>query len=283
MSSDALPSDGEPLVGGVRLPPGRRVSAAYGQSGPVAWITDAPVPDAGEVWLSLEHAAARTGLRPLLHVVYEDSGDYQPAGDYVRPCAVSEVDDLAALSLLTRGWTSGLMTDDLIDRAALGIEDWMEDEERSDAARRHHPFGEEFPGLAPGTTEALAQDRLRQGLDALGPAYVCLVAASRPADILPVIGWSVTDLYETPLPIAAVLRSWEGRFGARLLEVGPSATLRVLVERPPRTLEAATAIAAEHVSFCSAWIDPDSGEAFTTVSEIAPRLIDAPTWTFWWD
>jgi hypothetical protein len=65
MSGDALPADGEPLVGGVRLPPGRRVRAHYGPPGPVAWITDAPVPGAGQVWRTLQDTAARTGLRPL--------------------------------------------------------------------------------------------------------------------------------------------------------------------------------------------------------------------------
>jgi len=49
--------------------------------------------------------------------------------------------------------------------------------------------------------------------------------------------------------IAAVLRSWEDRFGARLLEVGYAA-IRVLVSRPPQTSEAAQLIAAEHFAFC---------------------------------
>ena len=43
-----------------------------------------------------------------------------------------------------------------------------------------------------------------------------------------------------------MLRSWEDRFGARLIDVG-YADLRLLVERPPRTLQAAQHIAAEQV------------------------------------
>jgi hypothetical protein len=140
-----------------------------------------------------------------------------------------------------------------------------------------------LPGLAPGTEGALTAGQSLSALGSLGPAYLGLVAASRSADILPIVGWSATDAYQTPLPIAAVLRSWEERFGARLVRIGPSADLRVLVERPPRTLEAATAIAAEHVAFCSAYIDPQSENALTTVSEIAPRLVDAPIWGFRWD
>jgi hypothetical protein len=271
-------------VGSVRLPPGKRVSAFYGTPEPVAWTTDEPESDAGRVWLALENIAAETGLRPLLHVV-DESPDGLPANYFfVQPCAVSDLDSLDVLSLLTQGWESGLMVGaELIDRAALGIEDWMGEDDRDETARRHYPFGEKFPGLAPETEGALTARQSLNALDSLGPAYVSLVAASRPADILPIVGWSATDLYETPLPIAAVLRSWEDRFGARLVRIGPSADLRVLVERPPRTLEAATAIAAEHVAFCGAYIDPQSENAMTTVSEIAPRLVDAPMWGFWWD
>jgi hypothetical protein len=47
---------------------------------------------------------------------------------------------------------------------------------------------------------------------------------------------------------STVLRSWEDRFGTRLLEVG-FAGIRLLVSRPPQTLEAAQWIAAEHHVF----------------------------------
>lgn len=39
------------------------------------------------------------------------------------------------------------------------------------------------------------------------------------------------------MSIAAVLRSWEDRFGAQLIQMGPDTTIKLLVERPPRTLE----------------------------------------------
>jgi hypothetical protein len=43
--------------------------------------------------------------------------------------------------------------------------------------------------------------------------------------------------------IGSVLRSWEDRFSARLLNVGPGAEIRLLVERPPRTRGTAEKIA----------------------------------------
>jgi hypothetical protein len=77
----------------------------------------------------------------------------------------------------------------------------------------------------------------------------------------------------------AVLRSFEDRFGAALLKLGPGAELRLLVDRPPHTLEHATQIAAEHSAFCGEF----AGQGLRSVPAIAAALTDAPIWTFWWD
>ncbi len=57
------------------------------------------------------------------------------------------------------------------------------------------------------------------------------------------------DPVGAPVWIAAVLRTWEDRFGARLLNVGPGAEIRLLVQRPPATRQAAQRVAAEHYAF----------------------------------
>jgi hypothetical protein len=75
-----------------------------------------------------------------------------------------------------------------------------------------------------------------------------------------------------------VLRSWEDRFGARLLEVG-FAEIRLVVSRPPRTLEEALPIAAEHVAFC----DECGRMGVRHVRELARMLVGNPFWDFWWD
>ena len=65
------------------------------------------------------------------------------------------------------------------------------------------------------------------------------------ADVLAVTGWAgLVNQGGSLVPLTAVLRSWEDRFGARLIDVG-SADLRLMVERPPRTREAAQLLAAE--------------------------------------
>src|SRR5207248_657870 len=111
--------------------------------------------------------------------------------------------------------------------------------------------------------------RLKHG--ATPTARVGLVAADRPADVLPVIGWGgLANRGESLLPLTVVLRSWEDRFGARLVDVG-YADLRLLVDRPPRTLAAAERIAAEQVGLAG-----ECMEGGQTVPVIAPRLVNAP-------
>ncbi len=79
--------------------------------------------------------------------------------------------------------------------------------------------------------------------------------------------------------IAAVLRTWEDRFGARLLNVGPGAEIRLLVQRPSATREAAQRVAAEHYAFAD-----ECGECGrSNIKTTSSRLVDAPTWQFWWD
>lgn len=75
-----------------------------------------------------------------------------------------------------------------------------------------------------------------------------------------------------------MLRSWEDRFGARLVEAG-HAEIRLLVDRPPRTLDHAQAVAAEHYAVA----DECSGRGLSTIPAIAASLIGSPFWSFWWD
>jgi hypothetical protein len=113
-------------------------------------------------------------------------------------------------------------------------------------------------------------------LSGLGAARVGLVSAARPADALPALGWNQSLV--AAVPLAAVLRSWEDRFGARLLRVG-FAEISVLAQRPPRTLESAQHLAAEHRAFCEEF----GGTGLHDVPGITASLMNSPIWTFWWD
>ena len=80
--------------------------------------------------------------------------------------------------------------------------------------------------------------------------------------------------------LCAVLRSWEDRFGLRLVALG-SDTLTATVAAPPRTPEEAEAIAAEHFAFCP---DNITQGHFETLRDYAHKaLLAKPTWHFWWD
>jgi hypothetical protein len=96
------------------------------------------------------------------------------------------------------------------------------------------------------------------------------------------VGWvAFSDLQDYPngVWIGSVLRSFENRFGARLVKIGPGAEIRLLVERPPHTFDAALRIAAELRVFA----DEFPGLGTTDVRQMAAGLVDTPGWTFWWD
>ena len=273
-----LPGDGPAQIGGVAVPPGtRKYSADDDQL--VAWVTDDPVPDAGARWLSLSAAHAETGLVPVL--LKADPPELREPGEapffgFFHRAPVALMDQMRAADVLAAGWDDRVALSGPADDGALD------------------PYGRRFPGLAPPEGASTSPDALRRVAGALPPAYLGLVPASRPADVPAAVGWSVfgtdfsgpdplsADFYlpgARSLKIGAVLRSWEERYGARLLRLGADAIVQVLAERPPRTPDSATALAAEHYAFA----DEVGGTCAESVSAIAARLIDASVWTFWWD
>ncbi len=111
------------------------------------------------------------------------------------------------------------------------------------------------------------------------PAGIALVRAARPADTLVAIGWTgAVNILDSPAPVALVLRSWEDRFGARLMHVGFD-TIALLVERPVAALDQAFAVAAEHFALCTDNITQGRG----AIAAYAEELPGATSWWFWWD
>jgi hypothetical protein len=138
--------------------------------------------------------------------------------------------------------------------------------------------------LALRQSHPLSPEERTAALAGLPAARIGLIPASRPADVLALTGFNGTvNRYGTPAEMTAVLRSWEDRFGAALLEVG-FASFSVLVTRPPRTLAAAQAAAAEIWAMCDEfWASSLPIEAFTTVGEIADYIVRSPIWSMWLD
>ncbi|TVZ06405.1 DUF4253 domain-containing protein [Trebonia kvetii] len=245
-----LPEDGEFSLGPVRLPAGRRIITEDEE--PVAWVTEDPVAEPGRVWAALRDLHTDSGLVPVLLDPEDNLADFFFTGG-VDP---GEIDGLSAVEVLADSWAV-----------------------HDDAAGP--PPGKESD-LAPAEGAALPVATLTAALGWFQAAHIGLVPAARPADVPAAVGWvAFSDLmdHRNGVWIGSVLRSFERRFGARLVQIGPGAAIRLLVERPPHTLKAARRIAAEHRAFADEYL----GLGPMDVEQLAAALVDTPGWTFWWD
>jgi hypothetical protein len=205
MSLSAVP-DGEMYVAGTGMwQAGRQLRAASGV--PVVWVSDRAV-GRGLIWGDVAEESAETGLQPFL-LSGMDGGTARPwdTGEQVaEPEDTGAVESMDAGQVLD-GWWWGPSDEEL-----------AEDEE---LRAMFAPFGGRFPGLAPAVENELDPELVRRAvMQYTRRARIGLVPAARPADILPCIGWAGACNHRTALELAVVLRSWEDRFGARLLEVG---------------------------------------------------------------
>jgi Domain of unknown function (DUF4253) len=199
-----------------------------------------------------EHAArfAATGLWPL--IIEEELDAEPPAG--LPPPASGD-----ALTVLATGWAE----------ATGGEED----------PRRLDPFSPDtFPGLAdpaPGArTPAVAAALTSVDAD-LG---LLLVPVTRPADVVHALRWDGACNYDLDgTMLTSVLRSWEERFDAITVAIGP-ASLVLAVRRPP-TGALALRVAAEHFAVCPDAVD----QGALTIAALAEHIDGAPVWSFWWD
>jgi hypothetical protein len=152
------------------------------------------------------------------------------------------------------------------------------------------PYDEAWPGLAP-APESFPADpdtRAAETADALldeGSWFkeprLALVPARRSADIPAAIGWAGPLNHENDVGrLCAILRSWEDRFGIRVLALGFD-RLTVSVAAPPTTREEAEAVAAEHFAFCPDNITQGHHDALAEYA--AHAVLGQRVWSFWWD
>ncbi|MEW9529452.1 DUF4253 domain-containing protein [Microbispora sp. NPDC049125] len=221
---------------------------------PSFWLSDAPVP-AG-LWSRLRREHPRSGLWPVL---MEDGVQPWAAGQ-IAPDSVDEIDHYTAAGFMAEVW-----------------EDLVEGREEELA-----PFGAACPGpAAPGVPvadpDAVADwyaDVVAERITPLG-----LAAVRRGADAMVAIGWQgALHHNEWTVPLAAVVRSWEDRFGARVVGMGFN-TLDLSVAAPPATPAHALHVAAEHWTFCPDSILQGPG----TLADYAEQILGQNAWSFWWD
>jgi Domain of unknown function (DUF4253) len=273
--SARIPAEGPVRLGAVQLPDGRQLSDGYADP-PLSllWATNEPVPDAPRMWQVLTGMHPDTGLVPILLAFLGGGHQGRPwdAGELDLRCDLAIVDRLDAASVLTHAWAGNQPTREEYERQPEFFAHWFP------------PIGSEFPGLAPGQDQALTEAQLDRALSWFGPARIGLVPAARPADVLALVGYNGTaNGYGTPELLSAVLRSWEDRFGAALIEVGFD-HIRMLVRRPPRTLPDARSVGAElHVMCDECWPPGKSAMTVLGVQGIAEHTLDVPIWSMWWD
>lgn len=249
------------------LPPGRLVEPEDGGA-PAYWLSDAPVEP--YLWTQLRRNHHETGLWPLLlsGLTREESRPW--VDGEVSPARMSSPDRHDVAELLAGWWGDGteVHEDDMLDAA-----------ERVEVTA---PFGQRWPGLAaPGEPEGPVGDFADEYAGFLldGRPRLGLVAATRSADTLAVAGWTgPTNHIGDAGRVSAVVRSWEDRFGVRVVGVGFD-TLHLSVAAPPTTREHALHVAAEHFAFC-----PDNiWQGVGSLAEYADEIREMNSWSFWWD
>ncbi|GAA3617681.1 DUF4253 domain-containing protein [Streptomyces chitinivorans] len=262
------------------LPPGTLVDrTVLGRlPEPLLWRADEPAgPDGWERMLPVRDA---TGLWPVL------------LGTHVRGTAVE--DDLLPPPQDADG-SGGTGAGAGTGTAAAGVlaawwrrhAAWEPDGRGAGGTPALRPYGRRPPELArpsraggdPGAGVAgAARALVTRGT--LRRPRMALVPAARSADIPAVIGWSGTLASGEDFEgYGTVLRSWEERFGTRVVALEPD-VLHLSVPDPPRTTAQALPVAAEHYAFCPSVVRQGAG----SISRYADRwLTGRNLWSFWWD
>ncbi|MFF6917781.1 DUF4253 domain-containing protein [Streptomyces sp. NPDC012466] len=241
---------------GLRLPAGVLLDTTDEGSWPepLLWCADGRALPGG--WAALE-PARRAGLLPV--VLETGDGHGGPGRWELMPGEVSYPGDHDAQEVLAEYW------------------------------EEHAPQGEAWPGPADAAPGDQDLDSVAIGvadtlLDDGGPLKdprLALVPARRSADIPTAIGWTGPANHDGDTArISAVLRSWEDRFGIRLIALGFDHLL-VSVAGPPRTPAAARAVAAEHFAFCPDNIHQGTHPTLPAYAE--HQVLNQRAWHFWWD
>ncbi|MFG2436952.1 DUF4253 domain-containing protein [Streptomyces sp. NPDC048508] len=272
---------------GLKLPAGRLIDAT--QDGPwhepLAWYgEERPAPGA---WAATGPARA-LGLLPVLLDV---GGPQKGPGDWeLMPGEMSYAGDHDADEVLADFWeryAADELDGDKDYASREVVESLFGTPDPYDAVVA--PYGATWPGLAAATPlEADPDARATEIAEALADRgswlkepRLALVPARRSADIPAALGWSGPLNHENDVArLCAVLRSWEDRFGIRVVALTFDQVV-VSVAAPPATLAEAEAVAAEHFAFCPDNITQGSHTALRTYAE--QEVLNEPVWSFWWD
>ncbi|KJY20415.1 MULTISPECIES: DUF4253 domain-containing protein [Streptomyces] len=263
---------------GLDLPPGGVVRRGgrrrWGKDPePLVWVSDGEV-GVGALAAHRSPQLAAAGLQAVLLQDRRGVERWWREGEFV-PERMSDPDDHHVEPVLREFWSRV-------------VPDPEEGEEGEEIIA---PFGRDWPGLAEaGPSDGpdvrdpeaaaceLADELIESGF--LPAPRLALVPSGRGADVPTALGWGGPTNYENDTALmSAVLRSWEDRFGARLVALG-FAELHLSVAAPPPTTARALPVAAEHFAFSpdNIWQGSGSIRAYTEEA-----VIRNGHWGFWWD
>ncbi|MYS19067.1 protein of unknown function [Streptomyces sp. DvalAA-14] len=256
---------------GLSLPPGSLMdTTADGPwPEPLLWCADGPAQPGA--WAGLL-AGRSVGLLPVL--IQEDTTHGGKLADwYLDPGRMSYPGDHDVEEFLAESW-AGYVSE--------------EEDPEEELLEVLAPYGQDWPGLAPAPAFDGDPDTTAAGVTAelvasgwLDRPRAALVHARRSADIPAAMGWGGPVNYEDDTgALSAVLRSWEDRYGLRVVALGLD-TLTATVAAPPQTVAQAEAIAAEHFAFCPDIITQGRHGSLSTYA--AKALLGKNIWHFWWD
>ncbi|MEU9251334.1 DUF4253 domain-containing protein [Streptomyces sp. NPDC048270] len=241
---------------------------------PLLWVSDRPV-DAGATASYRDRPdLAAAGLQAVLLQERRGLEEWWRTRG-LRPERMSDPDGHHAEPVLRAFWNAVIPDPE---------------EEGEDGEELIAPFGRDWPGLAQppspapdgrdpeAAARALTDELIGTGF--LAAPRLALVPAGRGADVPAAMGWCGPANHEQDTAlVSAVLRSWEDRFGARVIALGFD-ELHVSVAAPPRTLADALPVAAEHFAFAPDNVWQGSGSVRAYAEE---AVAGAAHWSFWWD
>lgn len=265
----ALSADPSGTALGLSLPPGEFVSAASDGPWPQPLFWSAGREAGADDLARLLPGCTSAGLRPVL-LDRGGLGERLWDGDLDPGLASEPGDDGPAV---------------LADHWQTAVEDA---DDAEDLLEVIEPFDASWPGPAPAAVAERDPDAAAAEVaaalhahDLLDDPRVALVPVERSADVPAALGWTGPVNHENDVALlSSVLRSWEERFGARVVALTFD-RMHLSVAAPARTMDQALAVAAEHFAFC-----PDNitqGWHETLREYAAQAVLDATHWDFWWD
>lgn len=262
-------------LSGRPLPPGHVVDVP--EVGPLYWVSEG-APSAGEMAAARAQSAA-SGLWPLLvdgggsSIAHElgAGGPQEKLAYWLGEGRPSNVAEVEPERWLEERWR------ELIPENEANFEP---DERVSSLA----PAGKRWPRLAPASNQATGADDCADAMSSflldnrwLPDPRLVLIPAAAGSDALIAARCTLADIDDLA-GHAAVLRSWEQRFGARLIALR-SNTMFVSVAGRPLQRSAAVHIACEHFAFA-----PDNVEQNAdSFPEYVEGFMGTNMWSFWWD